>query len=48
MRLAWAGMSGATAIYREKKRRLLAAELDAFFEAGKQAEEDLRRRRDHK
>jgi hypothetical protein len=27
---------------------LLAAELDAFFEAGKQAEEDLRRRRDHK
>jgi hypothetical protein len=48
MRLAWAGMSDATAIYREKKRRLLAAELDAFFEAGKQAEEDLRRRRDHK
>jgi hypothetical protein len=45
MRLAWSTISGATAIYREKKRRLLAAELDAFFEAGKQAEEDLRRRR---
>jgi hypothetical protein len=46
MREAWVSMSRNTVNYREKKRRLLAAELDAFFEAGKQAEEDLRRRRD--
>jgi hypothetical protein len=41
-------MSRNTVNYREKKRRLLAAELDPFFEADKQAEEDLRRRQDSK
>jgi len=45
MREAWGSMSRNTVNYREKKRRMLAAELDPFFEADKEAEEDMRRRR---
>jgi hypothetical protein len=41
-------LASSAVCYQEKKRRLLAAEVDPSFEANKQAEDDLRRRQDPK
>lgn len=48
MRAAWGSMSRNTSAFREKKRRMIAAERDPFFGADKDAEADRRRRQGSK